>query len=100
MQPDLIRVYPYAHGVGNPGVVWITPTGHRTERGLLNSIRENPTDSLPRLLLADWMEENGSPPAVIEMIRGGALVYEDTPIDDSFTDYGPDEIHGTPYADR
>lgn len=81
-------------------VVWVNPSGNSTERGLLNSIRENPDDALPRMMLADWMEENNYPAAAIEALRAGAVVYEDTPIDDSFTDYGPETIAGQPYEPR
>src|SRR4051794_24185031 len=32
-----------------------------TRQALLNAIRDNPDDDAPRLIYADWLDENGQP---------------------------------------
>jgi uncharacterized protein (TIGR02996 family) len=39
----------------------MTQSGTTAERGLLEAIREVPEDDAPRLVYADWLDENGQP---------------------------------------
>jgi uncharacterized protein (TIGR02996 family) len=51
-------------------------TDHPQYRALLASVLAAPDDDLPRLVLADWLEENGQPeraefslPAGLDLLR-------------------------------
>jgi uncharacterized protein (TIGR02996 family) len=42
--------------------LWLElPAMTETERSLLDAVLENPDDDLPRLVYADWLDENGDP---------------------------------------
>lgn len=47
---------------------------HPTERALLDAVLAAPDDDLPRLVLADWYEENGQPERA-NLIRAHIAVY-------------------------
>src|SRR5207253_1417696 len=59
--PSGVRVFKYAAGRGTETPRWKAAVGDADHRLLLRAVTDQPDEDVPRLVYADWLEENGDP---------------------------------------